>query len=97
MAKRWTIAEVVEALAGGDAAERQDIARRFPLVATANAEELLGSMNYLTARVVEKRYREQLLGEESSDTEEDDIPSDDGDDEKAAPAEEATEEELFEE
>ena len=78
MAQRWTVAEAVKAIASGDAAARVDITKRFPLFATATDREILESMDYLTVRVVEKRYRAQLLGEDTGDESDDEESDGDG-------------------
>jgi hypothetical protein len=52
-AKSYSVAGLLEALRGGDIQTRRDAAKRYPLFATATADELLGSMTGISARKVE--------------------------------------------
>lgn len=53
-AKAYSVAGLMVALREGNVDTRRDAAKRYPLFATATADELLGSMTELSARKVEK-------------------------------------------
>ena len=57
MAKNWTVAEGFKALMDNDILARQDIAKRFPLFATATSREILMALDDLTIRKVESMLR----------------------------------------
>lgn len=72
MAKNWTAAEAYAALAKGDREDRQDIAKRFPLFATATMEEIIAA---IPANVSARKIESILKGEvndEPADTDDED-------------------------
>lgn len=71
-AKRWTVSEAFAAIRSGDLEARADIGRRFPLFATASAEEILSAVTLMTARQVESRLRGD--SDDSGDGEEEEKP-----------------------
>lgn len=72
MARTWTVADAWKALhMDGDHEARTDIAKRFPLFATAGTSELISSLSMVSARKVESTLRGELPeGEEAEDAEE---------------------------
>lgn len=53
-AKNYTLKEAYELLREGNAAARQDIGKRFPLLATASTDEIMSVMiDFVTARKIE--------------------------------------------
>ena len=56
-ARKWTVSEAVAALRDGNKKARIDIARRFPLFATATDEEILDEITLMTARQIEIRMK----------------------------------------
>ena len=56
-ARKWTVSEAVAALRDGNKEARIDIARRFPLFATATDEEILDEITLMTARQIEIRMK----------------------------------------
>lgn len=54
MARRWSVSEAYIALQSGNKTDRTEIAKRFPLFATASADELLRSIpSFVSPRQVE--------------------------------------------
>jgi len=58
MAKRWSIGDAYVAAHSGTAAERTDIARRYPLFATSTLEEIVAHIPpHVSLRAVEAAMR----------------------------------------
>ena len=54
MARRWSVSDAYVALQSGNKTDRAEIAKRFPLFATASADEILRNLpHFVSARQVE--------------------------------------------
>ena len=67
MAKNWTAAEAAKALLSGDKEARMEIGKRFPLFATATAEEIIEA---LPAKVTARKIEMALRGDVEETSEE---------------------------
>ena len=71
MAKNWTAAEAFQALMDGDKDARIELGKRFPLFATATAEEIIGAIpDYVTARKIEAQLAADVDDEVEEEAEE---------------------------
>ena len=57
---RWTVGEAIIALKSRDKEAREDIGRTCPLFVTATYEEILETVDLMTARQVEARLRSMM-------------------------------------
>lgn len=67
MAYNWKVGEAIRALKAGDLEARKDIGRRFPLFATATFEEILGAIDFVSVRKIEKALRGSDIEDEDED------------------------------
>jgi len=66
-AKNWGAGEAFKALQSGDKESRLDIGKRYPLFATASAEEIVEALDFITARKIEAILKGPLKEEEEKE------------------------------